>query len=306
MISSLEQNYRANGKLLLTGEYLVLKGAKALAIPLKYGQELKVKPCSNSFIEWHATTPSGQWFSAQINENLELTQTSDTQLGNTLLTLIKQCISHRSDIKDYVANKTVLTHLEFDKDWGWGSSSTLISCLAQWLGVNPYLLLADTFGGSGYDIACATSQSPLLFSLKDNVPEITPIHFSPVFKEQIYFVYSGHKQSSKAEITGFRNCQINATTLEEINTITDALLQSENIEQFGDILQQHESIIGHILKRRPIKEDRFPDFEGYIKSLGAWGGDFMMAVTQHNEQYVSDYFRRHQLKTIFKYNDIIL
>ena len=35
--------YRANGKLLLTGEYLVLKGALALALPTKLGQTMTVR-----------------------------------------------------------------------------------------------------------------------------------------------------------------------------------------------------------------------------------------------------------------------
>jgi len=33
----------SNGKLLLTGEYLVLEGATALAVPTKFGQDLKVE-----------------------------------------------------------------------------------------------------------------------------------------------------------------------------------------------------------------------------------------------------------------------
>ncbi|NQU86677.1 MAG: hypothetical protein HQ541_13035 [Mariniphaga sp.] len=36
------KRFYSNGKLLLTGEYLVLNGAKALAIPLKVGQEMEI------------------------------------------------------------------------------------------------------------------------------------------------------------------------------------------------------------------------------------------------------------------------
>ena len=35
-------SFRSNGKLLLSGEYLVLFGAEALAIPLRYGQTLDI------------------------------------------------------------------------------------------------------------------------------------------------------------------------------------------------------------------------------------------------------------------------
>ena len=37
------QTFYSNGKLLLTGEYLVIDGAKALAIPTQKGQSLSVK-----------------------------------------------------------------------------------------------------------------------------------------------------------------------------------------------------------------------------------------------------------------------
>ena len=37
------QTFYSNGKLLITGEYVVLDGAKALALPTKFGQSLLVK-----------------------------------------------------------------------------------------------------------------------------------------------------------------------------------------------------------------------------------------------------------------------
>ena len=38
----MEKTFYSNGKLLLTGEYVVLDGATALAIPTKYGQYLEI------------------------------------------------------------------------------------------------------------------------------------------------------------------------------------------------------------------------------------------------------------------------
>ena len=40
----MNHQFHANGKLLLTGEYLVLQGAEAIGLPLRMGQTLKVKP----------------------------------------------------------------------------------------------------------------------------------------------------------------------------------------------------------------------------------------------------------------------
>ena len=39
----MEKTYYSNGKLLLTGEYVVLDGAEALAVPTRFGQNLTVK-----------------------------------------------------------------------------------------------------------------------------------------------------------------------------------------------------------------------------------------------------------------------
>ena len=34
--------------------------------------------------------------------------------------------------------------------------------------MNPYILLFDTFGGSGYDIACAEAEGPVLYQLLED------------------------------------------------------------------------------------------------------------------------------------------
>ncbi|MEQ3661167.1 MAG: GHMP kinase, partial [Flavobacterium sp.] len=46
----MKQTYYSNGKLLLTGEYVVLDGAKALAVPTKFGQSLSIESGINNLI----------------------------------------------------------------------------------------------------------------------------------------------------------------------------------------------------------------------------------------------------------------
>ena len=43
----MKQTFYSNGKLLITGEYLVLDGAKAFALPTKFGQNLIIEKGSN-------------------------------------------------------------------------------------------------------------------------------------------------------------------------------------------------------------------------------------------------------------------
>jgi mevalonate kinase len=48
----MKKTFYSNGKLLITGEYLVLDGAKALALPTKFGQNLTVEEGANQEISW--------------------------------------------------------------------------------------------------------------------------------------------------------------------------------------------------------------------------------------------------------------
>ena len=59
----------------------------------------------------------------------------------------------------------ITTKLTFPRAWGLGTSSTLISLIAQWAKCDPFELLFEAFGGSGYDIACATANSPISYQL---------------------------------------------------------------------------------------------------------------------------------------------
>ena len=43
------------------------------------------------------------------------------------------------------------------------------------------------------------------------------------------------------------------------------------------MVKEHEEIISTIICKKPIHNDLFKDFNGQIKSLGAWGGDFILA-----------------------------
>ncbi|MCK5774746.1 MAG: hypothetical protein KAH25_01140 [Bacteroidales bacterium] len=54
------------------------------------------------------------------------------------------------------------------------------------------------------------------------------------------------------------------------------------------------------------KERYFSDFNGQIKSLGAWGGDFVMATSPNDPKDVFNYFRNKGHQTILAYDDMVL
>ena len=325
--------FQAHGKFLLTGEYLVLKGALALAIPLKLGQTLSVETCHGASLQWDAYKPDDPWFSVSLNpENLDIID-SDDQSKAEKLRQILQAVKQLNPKAFEGNNLKFTTCLDFDPNWGLGSSSTLIANLARWADVNPYELLKLTFGGSGYDIACATAVQPIYYQLSMSksafrqaqrptldlpakVPEpvegptplVEPIDFNPSFAEHLFFIYQGQKQSSSKEIKAFL-AQANPIDLhkdiESVSEISRAVPKCESLDEFAMLMQCHERIISRCIGQEPVQK-RFPDFEGVLKSLGAWGGDFILAATEWTENQVREYFKGKGLEVVFGYKEIVL
>ena len=305
------QKYYSHGKFLLTGEYLVLKGALALAIPLKLGQTLAVETVCTPTLQWNAYKPDGPWFSVALNsENLEIIDSDDQSKAEKLRQILQAVKQLNPNVFEGEGMKFI-TRLDFDPNWGFGSSSTLIANLARWADVNPYKLLQLTFGGSGYDIACATAEGPIYYQVKTEVPEpvegptpmVEPIEYNPPFAEHLFFVYQGQKQSSSKEIKAFL-AQANPIDLhkdiESVSEISRAVPKCESLDEFAMLMQCHERIISRCIGQEPVQK-RFPDFEGVLKSLGAWGGDFILAATEWTENQVREYFKGKGLEVVFGY-----
>jgi len=306
MINYIDNTYHANGKLLLTGEYVVLEGAKALAVPLTKGQRLRISHHSSG-LQWKASTPEGLWFEAIFDNDLQLLKSSHSSYALRLQNILQHVKKIKPEATQLLKDKTIDTQLEFNPQWGWGSSSTLIVLLSQWLQIDPYILLENTFGGSGYDIACAINNTPIHYQLNGKKPVIQPVDFNPTFKDHIYFVYSGKKQNSNNEVSRFlKNNTISNQTIEEINEITQMMSVTQNLKEFGNLMHRHTEILSNIVHLNPLNVEHFDDFEGYTKALGAWGGDFFMAVSEHDKQYVQQYFNAKGLDILFKYDDIVL
>ena len=321
------QKYHSNGKFLLTGEYLVLKGALAMAIPLKLGQSMMVESCFDEFLQWDAYQPNGPWFSVTLNpENLEIIDCDDQAKAEKLIQILK-AVKQLNPLAFEGNGLKFSTHLDFDPNWGLGSSSTLIANLARWANVNPYELLKMTFGGSGYDIACATAEGPIYYQLstaesalrqaqgpkavepvETPIPLVDPIDFNPHFAEHLFFVYQGQKQSSSKEIKAFLE-KTNPVDLqkdiEAISEISRAVPSCQSLDEFAMLMQCHERIIARCIGQEPVQK-RFLDFEGVLKSLGAWGGDFILAVTEWTENQVKEYFKGKGLEVIFGYKEMVI
>ena len=308
--------YQAHGKFLLTGEYLVLKGALAMALPLKLGQSLQVTLADTDThrLHWMASKPDKPWFSALFDSDTLEPVTSDDPAKAEKLASILKAVRQLKPNAFYGGDIRFHTHLDFDPEWGLGSSSTLIANLARWAEVDPYELLKLTFGGSGYDLACATAEQPIYYQVKTEVPEpvegptVKPIDYNPPFAEHLYFVYQGQKQSSFKEVKAFLE-KTNPVDLQKdidsISWISHAIPQCQTLDDFGLLMQCHERIIARCIGQEPVQK-RFPDFEGVMKSLGAWGGDFFLAATEWDDNQVKAYFKEKGLEVIFEYKELVL
>ena len=295
-------SYYSHGKLLISSEYAVLDGAKALAIPTKFGQSLEVKPIDSPEIRWKSFDHNGKlWFETTLQ-----LPTFKTPTANNTEKRLSACFYAISKLNPGVFK----THtgfemhscLEFPQNWGLGSSSTLINNLAQWAKVDAYKLLATTFGGSGYDIACAQHPYPITFQKTLKSPKIEKAVFNPSFKDQLFFVHQNQKRNSRKAIAAYEALKKGEKLdFSELNAITNALSQNSTLEAFESLIIQHENLISELIQHPPLKTTHFADYNGAIKSLGAWGGDFFLATGTEQQ-----YFKDKGYNTIIPFKEMVL
>lgn len=304
----MRQTFYSNGKLLLTGEYLVLDGAKALALPTKMGQNLQVVTHDKPTISWKSFDSDGTiWFEEELELEaiINYKEATESSVKNTLLTILHHAHLLQPSFFQETVGYQIETALTFPKKWGLGTSSTLINNLAQWLKIDAFELLNNSFGGSGYDIACAQHDTPIFYQLENQKPNITPVDFQPQFASNLYFVYLNQKQSSKNAIAAYYNKKHEKLkqNIATINKLSDAVATAKNIKSFANALQLHENELSAILELLTVHEALFADFDGVVKSLGAWGGDFVLAIALEDP---TAYFSSKGYSTVIPYKEMIL
>lgn len=304
----MKQSFYSNGKLLITGEYVVLDGAKAFALPTKFGQHLIIEPGNSHKINWKSYDSDGSlWFEDIIPfENIQFPKknTAENTVLKTLIEILHEAYQLNPKFINEGKGYEIKTQLSFPKNWGLGTSSTLINNIGQWLEINAFTLLNNSFGGSGYDIACAQTNSPIIYQLLNDAPLIHQVAYLPEFRNQLYFVYLNRKQSSKSAISNYINKQGNLSkTISQITKITETIVSSNDIKTFTYQIEKHESLLSEVLEMNTVREAFFDDFKGVIKSLGAWGGDFALVISKSNPK---EYFLERGYATLLTYDEMIL
>jgi len=302
------KSFYSNGKLLLTGEYAVLDGALSLAVPTSFGQSLKVDEIDTPQLIWKSRDDKGAvWFESVFETETifsDNVKKSENPVSQTLLNIFKEAKKLNPDFLKGNNGYSVETSLDFPRDWGLGSSSTLINNIAQWAEVDAFQLLWNAFSGSGYDIACAQRDSPIVYQLKEGKPLVNPIDFNPSFSDSLYFIHLGKKQNSQDGIARYQKMAFDVQKLiSQISEITENVIRCSNLSNFGELLSDHEQLISKAVQLPTVKESLFPDYEGAIKSLGAWGGDFILAAGDEN---APKYFKEKGFSTVVPFAKMIL
>lgn len=305
------QQFSANGKLLLSGEYVVLDGAKALAIPTQRGQRMSVKTLDNgdNKLHWSSFTNQGtRWINASIDLKdpaLSQLESPDKAPLDRLHQLIAAAQSLNPDLLPQLRGKSVETYLDFPQNWGLGSSSTLIWMLAKWWQVDPFELLAATFGGSGYDLACAGVNQAIFYwkdEAKKNHWEL--LDWQPEWVKDSWFVHLNQKQNSREGIKRYRSKVLDIGVVREISACSSLLQSALLLRQSREIVDHHEALISNLIELPTVKSRLFPDFPGSIKSLGAWGGDFVWALPMEGVDVVS-YFKNKGYETVIPWEEMV-
>jgi mevalonate kinase len=266
---------------------------------------LEVIPIEEPKIYWESKDEKGKtWFKTSFQFPLDKVIVAN-KTEETLIKILQQAQLQNPNFLTKEQGFKITTNLGFPRNWGLGSSSTLLNNIAQWAAINPFELVQNTMGGSGYDVACARSDTPIHFQIEADKAKVTATSFNPkAYNDKLYFVHLNIKQDSQKEVRKFLD-ERNRFSREvaEISQITKLVEQASTIHEFAEYIKTHEEIIGSVLKRTPIQKVLFKDYFGQIKSLGAWGGDFIL-VTGNED--TPNYFKKKGYETVLLYDKMIL
>ncbi len=300
----MNSHFFSPGKLLLTAEYFVLDGALALAVPTKVGQEMTVQTekSEQNLISWNAFHQGKLWLNMLLNfDTWEIQESNDEKSADFLRNLLKgisECNASAFEAGNFYS---FTTNLQFPSNFGLGSSSTLINNLAEWSGTDAFELNHEFLKGSGYDIAVAKEKKTILFS---NQPEIfvKPVVFEPAYKDDIVFVHLNKKQDSRKGIELYRSKEKNPALIQEFSDLTERFLEAGDLNSFEKLIREHEGKMSKFLGIQTVQNELFSDYQGVVKSLGAWGGDFVLATKTEGWEH---YFRSRNFTDIFNWDDLI-
>jgi hypothetical protein len=132
------------------------------------------------------------------------------------------------------------------------------------------------------------------------------VRFNPPFLKQLNLIYLNQKMPTEANIGSFlKNNTLSESLIKCINQITDDVLVCNELHKFQRLMQEHEDLLANQLQMPAVKDRHFSDFNGTLKSLGAWGGDFILSISDKSFEEQKAYFASRGYKTIMPLEPLI-
>ncbi|HMP31904.1 MAG TPA: GYDIA family GHMP kinase, partial [Saprospiraceae bacterium] len=271
---------------------------------------MTVKATRSTDLEWVSLDKDGkEWFNSSISlYDFSATSTTDNEISEKLKKVFKGAVRLNGEFLDKWNAFKVETKLEFPREWGLGSSSTLIHLIAEWADVMPLELYYKIENGSGYDVAAAGAKGPIIFWSNDDEVSYTPIDFKPKFKDKLLFVHLNKKADSSEAVKNYQAISKanKKDFVNKINIITDKVEEVLSLNGFAELMEEHESIVSKVINQKTIKSILFSDYPFTIKSLGAWGGDFVLAIASDGIESAKEYFSSKGFETAIPYGQMVL
>ncbi|MDV3853089.1 30S ribosomal protein S6 [Elizabethkingia anophelis] len=282
-----------------------MDGAKALAIPTKPGQDLSAEKIDDhrSLIYWETYREGKLWLKTCIDyKNLFVTETNIANASAFILKIFSTLKDMGSESLEADYSYILKSNVQFPENFGLGSSSTLMNNIANWGNVDAFALNDIALGGSGYDIAVAKAGAPIIYTRNGGNKTVETVNYSPSFKDQLLFVHLNKKQDSREGITMYKQMEKSQDLIHYFSELTDEILISENLENFSLIMEDHEKTMSIFLKIPTVKEKYFKNAPSFFKSLGAWGGDFILTTKFCDYE---NYFLHNGFPNFFSYDELI-
>lgn len=252
-------------------------------MPTSFGQQLSVKSHQGpEHVLWEALDHENrQWFTAGFDHEGRVLHGSSAAMAEKLQGFLAPV--RNSNV--WNAPVRVQTKVDFPRLWGLGTSSTLCALLAQWAEIDA-LTYRKLHGGSGYDLACAQASGAISYALVDGEPEVLSVQLPEVL-QSVVFVYRGAKQQTDSSLQLVGRKPFSAAQCEEITQLSEGFLQANSFDELESIIEQHELLIANHLELERAIEGPFKGIRGQVKSLGGWGGDFVMLTRfEENRQWL--------------------
>jgi mevalonate kinase len=303
------QSFYAPGKILLVGEYTVTKGFEGLAVPVKSGQWMDVwefdSPgnAEDRFIFNALDSRGASWFSESfdisnlksnsLETNAVKSNVADENFENNeshlskLLALVPE--SFWKSGKSYRFE----TRLEFERSSGLGSSSTFVQLMSNYFKLDPFQVQDLVFGGSGYDVAIAAVQKPLIYWRNEQGVHFRQWKLNSELTKDWKVVFLGNKVNSRTstsqvsdmleDLSNDENYRMQIQKIIEIVRDAQELMALETgIEMYQMFLSQ---LLGMVTPYTYFGVKPLP--RGVCKWLGAWGGDMLLVNSVVWDAYYS-------------------